>query len=55
MSRPFSAGGVNYVGVEDLAASVSWYKEKLGLHEINAALDDCEGCVALGFSNEGCI
>lgn len=52
MSRLFSAGGTNYVGVHDLAASASWYKEKLGLREIEVEMDEAEGCLALGFSNE---
>ena len=52
MTRPFSSGGTNYVGVRDLAASVSWYKEKLGLGEINVEMDEAEGCVALGFSDD---
>ncbi len=52
MSRPFSSAGGNYVGVRDLAASVSWYKEKLGLREIEIEMDDSEGSVALGFSND---
>jgi len=52
MPRLFSAGGANYVGVRDLATSASWYKEKLGLREIEAEMDEREGCLALGFSNE---
>jgi len=53
MSRPFSgSGGANYVGVHDLAGSVSWYKDKFGLREIDIEVDESEGCVALGFSNE---
>ena len=52
MARLFSSAGANYVGVHDLAASVSWYKDKLGLREIDVEMDDSEGCVALGFSND---
>jgi catechol 2,3-dioxygenase-like lactoylglutathione lyase family enzyme len=52
MSRPFSSGGANYVGVRDLASSVTWYTEKLGLRQIDVEMDDSEGCVALGFSND---
>lgn len=52
MARPFSSAGANYVGVRDLATSVSWYKEKLGVREIDVEMDDSEGCVALGFSND---
>lgn len=52
MARPFSSAGANYVGVRDLAASVSRYREKLGLREIDVEMDDSEGCVALGFSND---
>jgi catechol 2,3-dioxygenase-like lactoylglutathione lyase family enzyme len=52
MSRLFSAAGANYVGVRDLAAAASWYKERLALREVNVEMDDGEGCIALGFSNE---
>ncbi|MBZ5685968.1 MAG: VOC family protein [Acidobacteriia bacterium] len=52
MARPFSSGGANYVGVRDLATSVSWYKDKLGLREIDLEMDDSEGCTALGFSDD---
>lgn len=52
MSRPFSSYGGNYVGVSNLTASVSWYKEKLGLRQIDVQMDDPEGCVALGFSED---
>jgi catechol 2,3-dioxygenase-like lactoylglutathione lyase family enzyme len=52
MARPFSSAGTNYVGVRDLATSVSWYKEKLGLREIDVEMDESEGCTALGFSND---
>jgi catechol 2,3-dioxygenase-like lactoylglutathione lyase family enzyme len=52
MARPFSAAGANYLGVRDLAASVIWYKQRLGLHEINVEMDDNEDCVALGFSDD---
>jgi catechol 2,3-dioxygenase-like lactoylglutathione lyase family enzyme len=52
MARPFSSAGTNYVGVHDLATSVSWYKEKLGLREIDVEMDKSEGCTALGFSND---
>jgi catechol 2,3-dioxygenase-like lactoylglutathione lyase family enzyme len=52
MTRLFSSGGANYVGVRNLAASVSWYKEKLGLQEIDVEMDESEECVALGFSND---
>jgi hypothetical protein len=31
---------------------VSWYKEKLGLREIDVEMDASEGCVALGFSHD---
>ena len=51
MSRLFWSGGANYVGVSNLGAAVSWYKEKLSLWEIEADIDDSEGCVALGFSD----
>lgn len=43
MARPFSSAGANYVGVRDLATSVSWYKEKLGLREIDVEMDDIRG------------
>jgi catechol 2,3-dioxygenase-like lactoylglutathione lyase family enzyme len=52
MSRPFSVASANYVGVRDLAAAVSWYKEKFGIREVEVEMDDSEGCVALGFSND---
>ena len=52
MTRPFSSDGTNYVGVRDLPRSVSWYKERLGLGEIDVEMDESEGCVALGFSND---
>ena len=52
MSRLFSAAGVNFVGVRNLDAAVSWYKEKLGLREIDVEMDEPEGCTALGFSDE---
>lgn len=41
-----------YIGVLDLVAATSWYKEKLGLQEVPAEIDDTEGCVALGFSKK---
>ena len=46
------SGGVNFVGVRNLAAATAWYKEKLDLHEITVELDEPEGCVALGFPND---
>ena len=52
MARPFSSAGTNYVGVRDLATSVSWYKDKLGLREIDIEMDESGGCVALGFSSD---
>jgi len=52
MARPFTCSGANYVGVRDLASSVAWYVEKLGLREIEVEMDESEGCVALGFSND---
>lgn len=52
MPRPFSSGSTNYIGVRDLTTAVSWYKEKLGLDEIDIEMDESEGYVALGFSND---
>ena len=52
MARPFTCGGANDVDVRDLARSVAWYVEKLGLREIEVEMDESEGCVALGFSND---
>jgi hypothetical protein len=52
MARPFTGGGANDVGIRDLARSVAWYVEKLGLREIEVEMDESEGCVALGFSND---
>ena len=52
MSRLFSAAGANYIGVRDLTSATSWYKEKLAVREIDVEMDDGEGCVALGFSND---
>ncbi len=52
MSHLLSSGGVNYIGVRDVAAAAAWYMEKLGLRKINFEMDDGEGCVALGFSKD---
>ena len=41
-----------YIGVLDIGPATSWYIEKLGLQKVPAEMDDPEGCVALGFSNE---
>ena len=41
-----------YIGVLDVESATSWYIEKLGLQKVPADMDDPEGCVALGFSNE---
>jgi catechol 2,3-dioxygenase-like lactoylglutathione lyase family enzyme len=49
MSHLLSSGGANYIGVRDVAAATAWYKEKLGLHQMNVEMDEGEGCVALGF------
>ena len=42
MARPFTCGGANYVGVRDLASSVAWYVEKLGLREIEVEMDEAK-------------
>jgi hypothetical protein len=41
-----------YIGVMDVAASTSWYVEKLGLQKAPVETDDPEGCVGLGFSKK---
>jgi len=41
-----------YVGVKDIAASASWYMDKLGCTKTLVELDDCENCVALHFPKE---
>jgi catechol 2,3-dioxygenase-like lactoylglutathione lyase family enzyme len=46
--------GPNYIGVQNLAAAVAWYKEKLGMHEITFEHDDGEDCIALGFADDPC-
>jgi len=48
----FSPAGTNYIVVQDLAAAVAWYIEKLSLRKIKIEMDNPEGCVALGFSPE---
>jgi catechol 2,3-dioxygenase-like lactoylglutathione lyase family enzyme len=45
-------GGTNNIGARNVPAAVAWYIEKLGLREIKTDMDDCEGCVALGFDKE---
>jgi catechol 2,3-dioxygenase-like lactoylglutathione lyase family enzyme len=52
MAKLIYSGGVNYIGVRDLAAMVQWYKDKLGLREIDIEMDDCDDCLALGFSKD---
>lgn len=42
MARPFTCGGWNDVGVRDLASSVAWYVEKLGLREIEVEMDEAK-------------
>jgi hypothetical protein len=42
-----------YIGVLDVESVTSWYIEKLGLQKVPAEMDDPEGCVALGFLQEG--
>ena len=51
----FSNGGANYMPVSDLDAATAWYKEKFGIKPVNIELDDGEGCLALGFSEEECL
>lgn len=46
------SGGSNYIGVSDIAAAVAWYIEKLGLQKIKAEMNDCPGCVVLGFDKD---
>src|SRR5438552_15879123 len=45
-------GGANYIGVRNVAGTVSWYTEKLGLRKVPIELDDGEDCVALGFATD---
>lgn len=41
--------------VSDLERAAAWYKEKFGIKPVNIELDDGEGCLALGFSEEECL
>jgi hypothetical protein len=41
-----------YIGVNDHAAAVAWYIEKLGLKKTTIELDEGEGCTALIFPKE---
>jgi len=41
-----------YVGVKDIAGSVSWYMEKLGCARTQVEVDDCENCIALCFPKD---
>lgn len=41
--------------VSDLEAAAAWYREKFGIKPVNIELDDGEGCLALGFSEEECL
>ena len=45
-------GGTNYIGVRDIPAATAWYIDKLGLRKIQVEMDDCEECVALGFTKD---
>jgi catechol 2,3-dioxygenase-like lactoylglutathione lyase family enzyme len=51
----FHSGGANYMPVSDPSGAAAWYKDKFGLKQVNIELDDGEGCVALGFSEEECL
>jgi catechol 2,3-dioxygenase-like lactoylglutathione lyase family enzyme len=51
----FYCGGANYMPVSDLEAATVWYKRTFGVKSVNVALDDGEGCVALGFDEESCL
>ena len=51
----FRNGGANYMPVSELEASAAWYKEKFGIKTVTIELDDGEGCLALGFSEEECL
>lgn len=52
MSSLLRSGGTNYIGVRDVPAAAAWYIEKLGLRKMPIEMDDCEGCVTLGFGKE---
>lgn len=41
--------------VSNLESAAAWYKEKFGIKPVNVELDDSEGCLALGFSQEECL
>jgi hypothetical protein len=45
-------GGTNYMAARDVRAATLWYMEKLGLRKVAIEMDDCEDCVALGFTKE---
>jgi hypothetical protein len=51
----FRNGGANYMPVSNLEGAAMWYKEKFGVKPVNIELDDGEGCLALGFSQEECL
>jgi hypothetical protein len=51
----FRNGGANYMPVSDVESAARWYGEKFGVKKINIELDDGEGCLALGFSEEECL
>lgn len=44
--------GANYIPVTDITAATAWYIDKLGLRKIDVEMDDCEDCIALGFSKD---
>jgi catechol 2,3-dioxygenase-like lactoylglutathione lyase family enzyme len=52
VSLLYNAGSSNYIGVVDITAATAWYIDKLGLRRIEVEQDDCEDCVALGFSKD---
>lgn len=45
-------GGINTIPTRDMAASMAWYSEKLGLRQIDVEMDNPEGCQTMGFSKE---
>jgi catechol 2,3-dioxygenase-like lactoylglutathione lyase family enzyme len=51
----FRNGGANYMPVRDIEAATAWYKEKFGVKRVHVELEDGDGCVALGSSDEECL
>ena len=51
----FRNGGANYMPEGDIERAAAWYKEKFAVKPVNIELDDGEGCLALGFSEEECL